>query len=245
VWGRRRRVLVRWRGSGDAGADRRGGVLVSGVFGAGDCGAGGAMSGKTSEPLIECGGRKWGMMYGSVCVVIIASAAFAEWCMGRTPLSKSGKILFWVSDVNGPENSQQLLDWYSFSHVIHGMLLYCGLRWVMRGRSIGARFTLAVLLEAGWEVLENSPIIINRYREATISLGYVGDSILNSMSDILCCTLGFFLARKLPVWWTVGLIVVMEVGVGWAIRDNLLLNVIMLIHPFEAIKHWQMGAGGG
>lgn len=106
---------------------------------------------------------------------------------------------------------------------------------------IGWRYLIAVLIETGWELLENSPIIINRYREATMALGYAGDSILNSMSDILMMSLGFLLAARLPVWVTVLLVVVMEVGCALWIRDNLTLNVIMLIHPIEAIKVWQMG----
>jgi hypothetical protein len=96
------------------------------------------------------------------------------------------------------------------------------------------------VLEACWEVTENSPFVIDRYRQ-TMSLDYAGDSILNSMSDILFCVLGFALATRLPVWVTVVLIVLMEVGVGYAIHDNLTLNIIMLIHPFKAIKHWQTG----
>lgn len=164
--------------------------------------------------------------------------------MGRTPISKSGTIRLWVSETDGPETSQQLADWYSFTHITHGILLYGLIRLLSRGQwPVGRCLVMAVFIESAWEVLENSDFIINRYRAATISNGYFGDSILNSMSDILCCLSGFLLARYLPPRVTVALIVVLEVGLAIAIRDNLTLNIIMLIHPIDAIKHWQMGAG--
>lgn len=190
----------------------------------------------------------WG--YLSIGLAIFVLTAWIEHATGRVTFSTSGKILWWVRDVNGPENSQQLTDWYSFSHLLHGVLFYGALHLISRlsgGRilnGLGGRVILMILLEAGWEILENSPIIINRYREATLALGYCGDSILNSMSDIVCCILGFFVAKLLPVWATVLLFVGLELFVLWAIRDNLTLNILMLIHPVEAIKHWQsLGAG--
>jgi hypothetical protein len=175
---------------------------------------------------------------------IMAVAALIEFKMGRLPICKCGHIRFWVGDVNSSENSQQIADWYSFSHIIHGFALYGIMRLIGRGKwAIGLCLVAAVFVEASWEVLENSSFIINRYRHETMSLDYFGDSILNSMSDILFCVLGFFLAARLPVWVTIALVVAMEVGVGYAIRDNLTLNIIMLIHPSEAIRHWQMGRG--
>ncbi|MDB5290473.1 MAG: hypothetical protein JWL69_1714 [Phycisphaerales bacterium] len=184
----------------------------------------------------------WGHLL--IAVGIMAVAAFIEYEMGRLPMCKCGYIRFWVGDVNSSENSQQIADWYSFSHIIHGFALYGIMRLIGRRKwPIGLCLVLAVFVEASWEVLENSSFIINRYRNSTMSLDYFGDSILNSMSDILFCVLGFFLAARLPVWVTVALVVVMEIGVGYAIRDNLTLNIIMLIHPSEAIRHWQMGRG--
>ena len=182
--------------------------------------------------------------YLLIVIAIIAAAALMELAMGRTPISKSGTIKLWVSETNSAETSQQIADWYSVTHITHGIILY-GLIWlVSRGRlSMGRCLVLAVFAESAWEVLENSDFIINRYREATISNGYYGDSILNSMSDILCCLTGFLLARYLPLRATLVLVVVFEVGLAFAIRDNLTLNIIMLVHPFEAIKVWQMGAG--
>jgi hypothetical protein len=173
---------------------------------------------------------------------LMAIVAGLELAMGRSLLSASGKVRLWVGDMNSPEMSQQLADWYSFTHIVQGMALY-GLLRLSGGRrwTLGFRLVLAVGLEAGWEVLENSSFIIHRYREATIALGYCGDSVLNSMSDILFCLLGFLLARWLPLWVTVLLAVGLELGLAYAIRDNLTLNIIMLIHPFAALKHWQMG----
>lgn len=183
-------------------------------------------------------------VYGLVALAIMALAAAAEHAMGRVWICTCGHVRLWVGDVNSSENSQQIADWYSFSHIIHGFILYALAWWISRRRGwpLGWCFVLAVGLEVSWEVLENSPIIIDRYRQTTISLGYTGDSVLNSMSDILFAILGFALAARLPVWLTITLIVLMELGVGYAIRDNLTLNIIMLIHPSRAIKRWQMGA---
>jgi Protein of unknown function (DUF2585) len=140
------------------------------------------------------------------------------------------------------ENSQHISDWYSFSHVIHGFLFYVVLWLFAPGWSLGHRLVVATALEAGWEVFENTDFIINRYRDATISLDYYGDSIVNSVADIGFMILGFLLAAILPVWVAIASGLAMEIGMGYAIRDNLTLNVLMLIYPLEAIKAWQSGA---
>jgi hypothetical protein len=180
---------------------------------------------------------------GLVVLAVMACAATVEHLFGRVAFCTNGTIHFWVDSTTSPELSQQIADWYSFSHIIHGFALY-GIFHLLgkrRGWSVQARLIFTTVIEAGWEMLENSPIIINRYRQ-TAAQGYTGDSILNSMSDISFCLLGFAMARWLPVWVTVVLIIAMELGVGWKIHDNLLLNIIMLIHPFARIKQWQLAA---
>ena len=161
--------------------------------------------------------------------------------MGRSLLGPDGKFAWWDGNIWSSENSQRFADAYSFSHVAHGILFFAAL-WLMARRTpLRYRFMGAVLLEAAWEVLENSPLIINRYREATIAQGYVGDSVMNSLSDVLMMSLGFLFAFRARPWISVAALLVMEVGCALWVRDNLALNIIMLIHPVEAIKQWQLG----
>ena len=180
---------------------------------------------------------KW-IVVAFVAVTVLTGGI--ELRMGRSLLGPSGRFGLWEGNIWSGECSQRLVDPYSFSHIAHGMLFYCGLWLVARKLPARQRFLIAVLLEAGWEILENSPFIINRYRQVTIALGYNGDSVLNSISDVVMMSLGFFLAWRLRPWITVAVLIAMEVGCAWWIRDNLTLNIIMLVHPVEAIKAWQM-----
>jgi hypothetical protein len=176
----------------------------------------------------------------AACAAVLVLTGSIEWLMGRSLLGPDGKFGLWEGNIWSNENSQRLADPYSFSHLGHGMMFY-GLLWVVaRKVPVRHRFLMAVLMEAGWEILENSPFIIDRYRQVTISLGYVGDSVLNSLSDILMMSTGFLFAIKARPWVTLAVFVAMEVGCALWVRDNLTLNIVMLLYPLEAIKAWQM-----
>jgi hypothetical protein len=176
-----------------------------------------------------------------VFLAILIVQIIVERAMGRVWICTCGTIKLWEGAVHSSGNSQHLSDWYTPSHIIHGFLFY-GLTWlVLRRFSIPVRLGVATLIEAGWEILENTPLIIDRYRAGTIAYDYVGDSILNSGMDTVFMALGFILAWRLPIWVTVALALTAEITTGIIIRDNLTLNVLMLISPVEAIKVWQSG----
>jgi hypothetical protein len=171
--------------------------------------------------------------------VVLIAAVTVLLALGRPPICTCGAVRLWGPV--GPEQSQMLFDWYSFSHVVHGFLFYLILHVAAPRWPVERRFLVALVVEAAWEVLENTPLIIDRYREATIALGYSGDSILNSASDIVMMALGFLAARRLPLWASVALVVALETVPLFAIRDNLTLNVLMLVAPSDAVRVWQGG----
>lgn len=179
---------------------------------------------------------------GAVLFVATAAILFA---MDRPPICECGYVSLWHGDINSSGNSQHLSDWYTPSHIIHGMLFF-GLGWLLfvklgwGGKSAAKwSFTLAVAIEAAWEILENTPLIIDRYRSVTVNWGYSGDSIINSLADLGWMSFGFYLALKLPVRVTVILAIAMEILTAVVVRDNLTLNVIMLVWPLDAIRDWQ------
>jgi hypothetical protein len=179
-------------------------------------------------------------------VAILAGVAGIQAAMGRLWICACGYVSLWHGDVWSSGNSQHLTDWYTLSHLAHGFIFYAALRLVAPRRSVAWRAVAALLLEGAWEVVENTPLIIDRYREATASLGYTGDTIVNSFGDGVAMLAGFFLAARLPVPVSVAIVIGMEALAAWMIRDNLLMNVIMLVWPIEALREWQMqGAPSG
>jgi len=176
---------------------------------------------------------------GIAAVLLVLIAAGILLAMGRHPICTCGTIDLWVGGRDSPKTSQMLADWYSLSHIVHGLLFYAVLWLVARRWPVEWRFLTALIIEASWEIVENTPMVIDRYREATAALGYSGDSILNSVSDISMMAIGFLIARKLPVWATVLLLVVLELIPLFVIRDNLTLNVWMLLWPDKSIAAWQ------
>jgi hypothetical protein len=174
-------------------------------------------------------------------LIVLAAAATILLAMGRNPICTCGTVELWVGSRDSPKTSQMLADWYSFSHVVHGLLFYAVLWLVARRWPIDRRFAVAMLVEAAWEVIENTPFVIDRYRHATAALGYTGDSVINSLSDIAMMILGFYVARRLPVWASIALLLVLELIPLILIRDNLTLNVWMLLWPDARLAAWQAG----
>jgi hypothetical protein len=182
--------------------------------------------------------RSWA---AAAALLILAATAAALLAMGRPPICTCGSVDLWVGEI-GPRTSQMLSDWYSASHLVHGFLFYGALWLVARRWPVERRFLGALLIECAWEITENTQAVIDRYRDATAALGYNGDSVLNSVSDIAMMAAGFLAARKLPLWASIALVLLLELVPLLVIRDNLTLNVWMLLLPNRAIIEWQSGA---
>lgn len=192
-----------------------------------------------TETTSQSGGHSTTRFWLAVTFVITLVQIVSQYLMGRIWICECGYVKLFEAGVNTPGNSQHIFDWYTPSHIIHGFLFY-GLGWlVLRRKPLTEKLALAALIEAAWEILENSPIVIDRYRTATMAVGYSGDSILNSGMDMVSMIAGFFFAARMPVWLTVVIAIAFEILTALIIRDNLTLNVVMLVWPIEAVKTWQ------
>ena len=180
----------------------------------------------------------------AIIAALIVLAGGLELAMGRPLKYRNGPVRFWSGNVRSDQNSQQIADPYTFTHFTHGALFY-GLTWLtMRPATVATRMIAAIGLESAWEVYENTETVVERYRKSTISLGYYGDSVINSAADILACLVGFLLAWRLPKTVTIAWVVAFEVMLAFWIRDNLTLNILMLIYPIKAVKSWQSASLG-
>jgi len=185
--------------------------------------------------------------YGAAAILLIGVQIAILHHLGQPFLGASGRILLWVNDPWSPDMSQQLADWYSFSHIIHGFIFFAVLRLIAPRLPLGVRLLLAMGVEIGWEITENSPAVIQHYRQQALAAGYMGDSILNSVSDVVMMSAGFLFASRVPGRIVIAIAVAFELFTAVMIRDNLTLNVINLIAPsgwapIAAIHDWQAGA---
>jgi hypothetical protein len=175
----------------------------------------------------------------STAIVIVTAGTLLA--MGRVPICTCGTVKLWHGVVFSSENSQHLTDWYSFTHIVHGFAFY-GLLWLVGRRwPLGVRLVAATAIEGAWEILENTNMVIERYREVTISLDYYGDSVINSVADIVMMIVGFAIAMRVPAWVSAGMVLCLEFFLLIAIRDNLTLNILMLLAPVDAVREWQSG----
>lgn len=172
---------------------------------------------------------------------VFAVQALALYAFGQPWICECGYVKIWEGVVVSAGNSQHLSDWYTFSHIIHGFLFYFGLWYFFPRMSVWQRLVIAASIEAGWEIIENTPMVIQHYREQALAAGYVGDSIINSLSDTIAMMLGFLFAWRAPVLATVAVGLGLEAWVGYSIRDGLTLNVLNFIHQFQFVKDWQSG----
>lgn len=195
------------------------------------------------EQAVENSEQRFRIFYleiGGAILTVLILTALIEWWLGCLPLGPDGQFGWWEGNIWSRFLSQRFADPYSFTHIVHGLVFCLLLRWLKPTMTVSRMFYIALLLEAGWELLENSPPMIERYRSVTMALGYSGDSILNSLSDILMMSLGFLLVHRCQLRNGWILAVSIELALLFCIRDNLTLNLIMLIYPLDFIKTWQM-----
>ncbi|MDP2650294.1 MAG: DUF2585 family protein [bacterium] len=177
--------------------------------------------------------------YFAIALGVLVVQAAVLYAMGQLPICECGYVKLWHGVVFSPENSQHIADWYTLSHFVHGVAFYFLLWLAVPKMPVGLRFLLALGIEAAWELFENTDFIINRYRETALALDYFGDSIVNSVADTVAMIIGFIFAHRTGVWVSLTLILMLELLALYFIRDNLLLNVINLLHPLEFIQSWQ------
>jgi hypothetical protein len=199
----------------------------------------------TKSPVISITGTTRtsdrAVVWLAIAMAIIVAQAVTIIGFGHPLICTCGTIELWHGNPSGPQTSQHVTDWYTFSHIVHGFGFYL-LFWLIAPRaSFALRLALAVGLEAAWEIVENTPLIMERYRQSALARGYFGDSVLNSVADTFAMIVGFILARLLPVWATLALWLGMEAFTLAMIRDNLLLNIVQLVRPTAAISRWQAG----
>ncbi len=174
-----------------------------------------------------------------VTLALAAATALALYLMGRNVICPCGYVQLWAGSAPPEESSQHLLDWYSPSHLLHGILFFAALWLVARRMPLGWRLAIAMAVECAWEIVENSAWVIERYRQVTVSFDYNGDSIVNMLADLAAMVVGFWLARVIPVWASVAIVIGFELLTAWLIRDGLALNVLMLLYPLDAVLEWQ------
>lgn len=183
------------------------------------------------------GKRLWPWL--SLVPLFVATAVLLR-LEGRFWICSCGQVFIWVGQACNSNTSQHFLDPYSFTHVLHGFLFFWLIAWLLPRLTSNWQLTLAVAIEAAWEVLENTNFIIERYRTATAAVGYTGDTVVNSLGDILCCTVGFMIARRLGLRRSLIAFLAVELVLILWIRDSLLLEILMLVVPVDLIRTWQM-----
>lgn len=175
-------------------------------------------------------------VYLPATIVLLLIVSYILFWMGRPYHSETSQIHLWIGDVFSPEVSQHVFDWYSFTHIAHGLCFYAGLSFLFPSWSFGTRLLLSVGIEGSWELVENTDYVIEYYRQNTVSVDYAGDTIINSMMDIISMIAGFLWARFSPTWGSVSLFVALEVWLIYWIRDSFLLNIFMFVYPLEFIR---------